>query len=451
MKPIWTKEASEENERIQNSLINMVDIGGSYAGMIDRDGTQTMYSITVEKGIGGTSRQLKPDDPIIKEIIDTPPDDFTAKFIYETFCGFNGKKAKYSLYDKCTIKRFGKSIDTTLGRLIANKVPFGHMWDNKDWEYFNYEINGKTFRGLFNKITQLCIEKKCDPRTYVRISDISTDFILRFSTVFNVSVDYETVMPDEDYYQFRDGKFDAVSEEILANSDTEKFEKTRAEIIEYAKKKYKDSPQTEMFESGSKAKWNDDYAEMYVSFGALPSLVDGKPVFILNSLAKGIGVENIPTNANIAIYGAYSAAKSTALGGTIYKRLSNGLSSLFGEKGDCGSTDFVEFVSSEWEDYCNKYIKGPNGLIKITLDNVNKYVGKKVMMRDPIYCRHKDDGFCSTCLGDGMFEIANQGDTIPLGCYTQAVGSRVLNLFMKARHTLQYEEFKINDLNDFLM
>lgn len=404
----------------------------------------------MDKSINGTSKKLKNDDPIISEILNTGPDDFEESFIYDNFSAFEGKKAKYSLYDTFTHKYKGKSFETTLGRLIVNKLVFGHIYDNKHWNYINYPMTGGKIREAYDFITQLCIEGKFDSRTYIRIIDLATDFMMRFSSLFNAGVSYEVIMPDEEFHEFRTGKFDEVSEEILKNTDIETFEKTKAEIVEFAKKKYKNNTQTELYDSGAKPKWNEDFSEMYVALGAMPSLTGGKPTIIINSLSKGLGVEDIPANANIAIYGAFSAARDTALGGTIYKRLGNGLQSIKGIKGDCGSTLYAPFKSGKWKDLVNKYTKGPKGPVLITLDNVDKYLNKDIMLRDPVFCKMEGDCFCSTCLGEAMFKVANLGDEIPLGPYTQVVGSRILNLFMKARHSLQYEEFRINDLNDFI-
>lgn len=429
MKPIWSKEASEENERLQHELFVLTGINGEYARHTDRDPYQTFYSFTQDKAINGTSKPLK-DYTIVEEILGTGPDDFTEAFIYDNFCAFGTQKAKYSLYDTISIKYNGKTIDTTLGRLIINKCVFGHIYGNKHWEFVNRPITGNVFAELMDYISQLCIEDKFESRTFIRLVDIMIDFTMRFSTLFNAGVSYEVVMPDEEYHEFRTKKFDAVSEQILKETDVDTFEKTKAEIVEFAKKKYKNNTQTELYNSGAKPKWNDDFAEMYVAMGAMPSLVGGKPTIIINALSQGLGVENLPANANVAIYGAYSAAKSTALAGTIYKRLGNGLASIKGVKGDCGSTHYAPFVGKNWKDLVNKYTKGPKGPVLITLDNVDKYIGKEIMLRDPIYCKMHGDNYCSTCLGEAMFKVANMGDTIPLGAYTQEVGSRLLNLFM---------------------
>ena len=147
--------------------------------------------------------------------------------------------------------------------------------------------------------------------------------------------------------------------------------------------------------------------------------------------------------------GATNRALQTAKAGAQYNDISNAMQNIMGIRGDCGSKRGTKVNTSDPNKLLNRYLIINGKPVKVTLDNVNKFLNKDVVMRDLIYCKEKNGHYCSTCVGDGPFDLKHM-DKVPLGMMTSDVASNILNLFMKSTHDLRAGMYRIKDLNDFI-
>jgi hypothetical protein len=71
-----------------------------------------------------------------------------------------------------------------------------------------------------------------------------------------------------------------------------------------------------------------------------------------------------------------------------------------------------------------------------------KYIGKRVKMRSPMYC--KGECLCNACAGNAFY---NQGIK-NVGLTAANIGSDFLNLLMKAFHdsTMSFISLDVNDI-----
>lgn len=139
----------------------------------------------------------------------------------------------------------------------------------------------------------------------------------------------------------------------------------------------------------------------------------------------------------------------TAYAGALYKDINNAMQTVYGVKGDCGSKKGVKGVYKDKFKLLNKYVIQNGKSIKVTLDNVDKFLNKEIEVRDVIYCKEKGGNYCSHCIGESPFEFSNT-DKIAIGLLTADSSSAILNMFMKATHALSAGTFRIKDLNDFI-
>ena len=112
---------------------------------------------------------------------------------------------------------------------------------------------------------------------------------------------------------------------------------------------------------------------------------------------------------------------------------------------DCGSKMGlnVELTNSNINNYSYQYvIKKNDGYELLEPDTFNKYIGKKVTLRSPMFC--KGDKLCSICSGK-RFHIMNIENA---GLTTGRVTNTMLNASMKNFHNakVQYDEVDINHL-----
>ncbi|MGL5715460.1 MAG: hypothetical protein ACRCX2_20745 [Paraclostridium sp.] len=449
-KPLNSKEAVDDGYNYHNSLLSLFNYTGNFSRKVGKCAAQTCYSFTREPKKLDKSKKIDPNHEFIKYILSIEDGKIDVNTLYKwtTIYG-NLDRPKISIYDTTTIKRHGKTEETTIGQLIFNKVIFSRLWDVKSFDYKHLVTEG-TLTKILKELHQLVIEKKIEVSDIKRTVDLYCEFTLRLGTVYNSSVTQEMTNTDETFKTFRDKKFDAVRDRIMETGDVQLMEDTIKEIIDFAKDYYKDNDMCELFESNGKSSWSEDFSAMQIALGGLPSLTGDKPVIVLDALSDGIKYDKTAANANVGMRGAIDRGNETALAGELFKNISTAAQSIIGYRGDCGSKkgDTVNCDSKEL--IYNRYVLNKDGTTtKINTENVHKYVGKDIILRSPTYCKTKDGNFCSTCVGTTPFDSLNT-DTVNLGLYLTEIASAVLNLFMKSTHELIVKVFKMKDFNDYI-
>lgn len=89
-----------------------------------------------------------------------------------------------------------------------------------------------------------------------------------------------------------------------------------------------------------------------------------------------------------------------------------------------------------------RYIVEGNKLVLLSPDIIDKYVGKKIKLRTPIYC--KSDKLCSKCAGTLYYKLGIKN----VGLTTSKLSSTLLNLNMKKFHnsTANISKIDINNI-----
>ena len=376
--------------------------------------------------------------------------DLDIDLIYDYMATFEAdKEPEINIYDNVTIKRFGKDIKTTVGRLLVNKIVFARFWDNKYFPYHNIVFTKKAIDEIFMEIGQLIMEKEATVDDLNHAINMFTEFGLRLSTIFNSSMTISMMTPGEDYRKMRDSIMKPAFEEYKKTHNMGVIEAAEKKVLENVKKAYNEDDMMEIYESGASADINNDWKTMNVSMGSLPNLDGTAEVIVENALSDGIDLKYTADLANTAQKGAIDRGNKTALAGVLYKQLVNGFSGIFGIRGDCGSKRGIEMLTNDKWSIMNRYAIVGGKSIKITLKNVDKFLNKKFVMRSPIHCKLGNDNFCSCCCGDKPFAITGE-NKIPIGLYTAEIAQGVLNMFMKSTHDLHITQFVIKNLNDYV-
>ena len=120
----------------------------------------------------------------------------------------------------------------------------------------------------------------------------------------------------------------------------------------------------------------------------------------------------------------------TREGGYVYKQLASALQTIvLDEDGsDCGTKGYKEIkVTKDIADMLKyRYIVEGKNLVLLTPDNIDKYIGKIVKMRSPMYCI--GDKYCSKCAGALFYKI---DDLRNVGLVCNRVGTSLLNASLK--------------------
>ena len=450
IKSINSEEAVAECNRINNSLLQIFDYDGNYRRAVEKDCDQTWYSFTRDPKEGKDEPKTIPNNhPFMVYLDNLVGGQLDVETLFKYTRSYDPKKkAELSLMDNVTITRCGQKIKTTLGRYIFNKVVFHSLWDNKYYHFNNIIMRQNDFQDEMKYLKQLAFEGKCENRDIFEVSDMSTEFGMRLANVYNAGLTYTMMVPDKKFQDYKNKKINSVKEQVIKNTDLDLLAKAEEDVVNFAKEYYKNDDMVELMESGAGSKWDNDYKTMNINVGAVPT-IEGKPVLMFNSLSDGVDPKYQAAWTNTGMTGATNRALQTAKAGAQYNDISNAMQNIMGIRGDCGSKRGTKVNTSDPNKLLNRYLIINGKPVKVTLDNVNKFLNKDVVMRDLIYCKEKNGHYCSTCVGDGPFDLKHM-DKVPLGMMTSDVASNILNLFMKSTHDLRAGMYRIKDLNDFI-
>ena len=452
-KPLLTNEASTDSKNSRNSLLHVFSFGGRFMHDIGKSPVQALYSLTREPKPEDKSKEIPESHEFIQYVLSIKDGELDLDKFYAYTRSFKvNEKPEISIYDTVKFKFHGKYITTTVGKLVLLKTIFSPIWDNEYFEYPEGVVTKSVLVDMFKYISYLIMENKIQYKNrnpLNRIIDLYIEFTSRVSTMFNASLSTTMLNPDEKFTKFRHDVIEKDKDRIIAESDVDTLTEKEAQVLDFAKEHFKNDDMYELFISGGSAKWGNHFKSLCISVGATPAMDDGKSNIITNSLMDGVQANDIPHVFNAGLTGAYLRGVATARAGDFGKRTINALQTVYGVKGDCGSTKGVKVKTNNKFDLLEKFAIVNGKPVKITIDNVKSFLGKEITLRNPLYCKQKNDCYCSTCVGEAPFKIANT-DKIPLGILIFEVSTGLLNAYMSATHNLTQGVIRIKSLDDYL-
>ena len=118
---------------------------------------------------------------------------------------------------------------------------------------------------------------------------------------------------------------------------------------------------------------------------------------------------------------------------------------VLGDSGsDCGTIKGLTIkIPKNRDDYLYRYIIENDKLICLTPDIIDKYVGKEVKMRSPMFCIAKDC-ICSKCAGEDFYKLGKKA----IGLTATKVATTCSRMNMKKFHEnlVKTRDIDINDI-----
>lgn len=157
------------------------------------------------------------------------------------------------------------------------------------------------------------------------------------------------------------------------------------------------------------------------------STVDFNP----RPLCDGIDYSKLTSYINGSRIGSFSRGAETQLGGVAVKELLRTSSNASIAIEDCGTTLGIPttITQASSKTYLGFYYIENKQSILITEDNISSLIGRTVSMRSPAYCKASHTDYCSKCVGP-VLSLHQHG----ISSAVSAMGSVFLNTFMKAMH-----------------
>lgn len=386
------------------------------------------------------AKEIK-DKALIDELLSYTEDDYlTMSTIMNLLGDFgNGEKCKPYDYFQVPANTYGpenkknkKPFYTTVGLWIFNKA----FIEQDLFDLFHY-IDEPIGKKVHNKInTEL---------SYAVLEDkITLEVLKRFETKVQKFMPLVSVLSASytDKMLTVSSSVNKKKKELLKKyakgveeKDPKVMDQIEKELLEYSKELLKDDPSMDMFNSGARASFGNNFKNMFVSKGAVkhPDPTKGYDL-ITSSYMDGISKEDYPAFAASLAAGPYSRARKTETGGyweKLFLRAFQHLK-LLPAGSDCGTTKTLKVYLTEKNigGWMYSYIVEGNKLVELTSENKSKYLNKEVKFRFSALCEAKDGHFCNKCAGNLFYRLGIEN----VGSITPQVPSKVKVLLMKKFH-----------------
>lgn len=397
------------------------------------------------------------DKKIIDLIFNTPVSEYNTGFFMELFGDFNGNgKSLVNPYDEIYLepgiygkpgKKNKKRQLTTVGIFIFNRFVIEEdLFDV--FGYINENLNKKKVGKMTDTLKYALLE-----------DDITIDQMKLFLMKLQKLMPYVSILSPNismDVYTMA-SKIEPKKQQLLKQhkeaidkGDPTVVGQIEKELIKQAKDMLKDDPSLDVYDSGVRSSYTNDFKNMYIMNGCvLDSDPEAKNKYkvITSNLMNGVKREEYATLAMSLTAGPYARARKTQYGGYWEKLIISAYQHLkTGPAGsDCGTNDTVEvyLTSKNVDMWMYSYIKEGSTLTELTSKNRDKYLNKKVKFRFASLCEYKDPScFCNKCIGNLFYRIGvnNIGTSMPV------IGSTLKNRSMKSFHNSQVTTHKL-DLN----
>lgn len=390
-----------------------------------------------------------------KIILSMSFDDITKSFFEDNFCHFRDDKTgkvnppKYNMTDKVDLApneyHNPTKVTTTLGRLVANKFLFEDGLF-KVIGYFNKPISSGNLKQIEEQLANAVLDGTIDTDTLSRYYNRIQWLGLALHSSVCGSFSEKTIGPLPEVQKLKEALFKKYEKDLQGPNGIIYANKIEELLLEEAKRVLKDDPGMDLYNSGARGSFGNNYKNMMVIRGPVWNSVTSRFDVIKSCLSEGIRKEDIPSYGSQVISGAYPKAIGTATAGYYTKKFfAVYQSTVLGPRNsDCGSKKFRELLLTEKNFKRVKYrwINDNGKLICLTPEVAKKYYGKIIKLRSPLYCTSRN--LCAKCAGDLPYRlgIKNIGLTVP------DISSAFLNKLMKNFHSsvISVYEIKIDKM-----
>ena len=181
--------------------------------------------------------------------------------------------------------------------------------------------------------------------------------------------------------------------------------------------------------------------KLFLDYGADAGLTTSYKVdMIQSSLSEGWETDKMPQMINASRAGSYDRGAETQLGGEAVKWLYRAASNVNIIDKDCGSR--LGIAVTVTPESLNKLVKmriitqTSTTLIEDE-QQAGQYLGKRLMVRSPMYCKLGMTDYCRYCVGERLGNNPNSGATA-----ISKLGSNFLSLSLKKFHSSELKLVK---------
>ena len=316
-KILFTQEANEEIERVMYSKKNYIDSKGKIIRDSGKETTQTFYVLT--KDPFGEYRKLTDEEK--KYFISLKKEDMTYTNFVEWFSkttNTTNKKevqpAKFHVCDTLTLTHEeyplvpkGEKIETTVGRLVYNKMMIESLGFESFMSYDNSIMDKGGFKKFESKVAEALQNDVINTHQMMNYINTRDWFGLQFHTTITSSFTPNTAKIPSSVAKLKE-KLLKENVEAIAKGDVRVVEKIEKELINATMKELKDDIGMDLYTSGARGSIGNHLKNMYLIRGAVQNPYTKEYEIITNSLCDGLAKKDIAIHSNVITSGAYPKA-----------------------------------------------------------------------------------------------------------------------------------------------
>lgn len=384
----------------------------------------------------------KPED-----VVKLDPDDISTD-LFKYLLGSRKNGSRFKRTDTFILKKgeypfLEKDTKTTIGNYLVN---LGLFEKNeriiKVIGYVNKRFSSKTVGEIEGKLSEALINDLITTKDIIQYINNIQFFGFSLSDVFCATLSDKTVFMSKAIMDEKKRLLKEYGKEI---EDPIRAVEMQAKLIDFAKKDIgEDDPGMDLYRSGSKASFENNFSKLFLMNGPIMDLNTGKLRTSTTSYFEGVKREDLDLYANANTSSAYATAVNTRTGGYLVKKYMASLQSLVldKEKSDCGTTKTIDVkITKDNKSYfIYRNIKEGNKIVNLNKQNIDSYIGRTVKMYDPMTC--KGDKICNKCAGDLYYKLGIQN----IGLTLSKICSSIMNKSLKKKHDATVKTYEIKDI-----
>ena len=397
-------------------------------------------------------------EEVKKELLALKREDITADYIRDLFADHaevkDGKiiehKSRVNPYDTVTLKAVEyinkTTIKTTAGRIIYNKLQIEPLLEAFG-DFYNETLTDGQVKKEDKIVADALLNDKITADQYIQYLNTQQWVGLTFTSIFCSSITPNIIRPNKKVIELRDKLYEENKDAIAAGNAVVATQ-IEKKCVELAEKELGNDIGTLLYKSGSRGSFGNNYKNISITVGPVFNSGTGNFEIMKNNFMEGIRKEDMAISANTVIGGAYPKAIGQRTFGYKTKQITAFMQSVVyaGKGTDCGTklTIKIKITNENKKLLTYRYIKENGRLVLLDEKNIDKYIGKEVNMRSPVYCMHPK-GLCSVCLGT-MYDKLQINN---IGLTGAKVSSTMSNKSMKKFHdaTTKLSRLHLDDLS----
>lgn len=390
----------------------------------------------------------------LDRILDLQPDQIDKKLFIYLFTNRKQENAeitsRYNTNTPITIPRGRycgnkESIRTTLGLFLFNKLFIEENFF-PILGYIDTPVTNKVLGDIESKLSQALLEDRITTVQFIKFLDKLQFFSFTLAALITSSMTVECIKEIPEVKKRKEELFKKNKDDIQ-KGDVIKAVQIETELLGMAREKLKNDPAMDIFDSGSKASFDNNYKNISIMNGPKLDPQNGGYRISKNNYISGIDKDDIDLAANALTVGAFSKGVGTQVGGYMTKKyLSAYQTMVLDKKGsDCGTEKYKELFLSKnnYKLFIYRYIIVGKKLILLDNEQIQKYIGQIVKLRSPLYCI--SDKICNKCAGELFYKLGIEN----IGLTTTKVSSTLMNKSLKKFHDVSLKLHEV-DLNDII-